>query len=70
MLVLAERIRIGKVEKPIPNIKDKKTYVLHIKNINQALKYELQFGKVYWVIRFEQRYCIKSYIMLNTKLRK
>ena len=70
VLVLAERMRIEKVEKLIPNLKGKKAYVLHIKNLNQALKYGLQLGKVYWVIRSEQRYCMKSCIMLNTKLRE
>ena len=31
---LAERTKIGKVEKQVPNLKDKKTYVVHIKSLN------------------------------------
>ena len=60
---LAERIKIGKVKKLITNLKDKERYVEHIQNPSQALK------MVNRVIRSEQSYRMKSYIMLNNKLR-
>ena len=60
---LAERIKIGKVKKLITNLKDKERYVEHIQNLSQALK------MVNRVIRSEQSYRMKSYIMLNNKLR-
>ena len=66
---LAERMKIGKVEKLVPNLKDKKTYVVHIKSLNQALKHGLKPKKVHRVIRFEQSSWMKPYIMMNTKLR-
>ena len=66
---LAERMKIGKVEKLVANLKDKKTYVVHIKSLNQALKHGLKLKKVHLVIRFKQSNWMKPYIMLNTKLR-
>ena len=32
-----ERMKIGRVEKLVPNLKDKKGYVVHIKALDQAL---------------------------------
>ena len=32
---IAEKTKIGKVEKLVPHLKDKKTYAVHIKNLNQ-----------------------------------
>ena len=66
---LADRLKIGKVEKLVPNPKDKKTYVVRIKSLNQALKHGLILKKVHRVIRFEQSNWTKPYIMLNTRLR-
>ena len=67
---LADRLKIGKVEKLVPNLKDKKTYVVRIKSLNQALKHGLILKKVHRVIRFEQSNWTKPYIMLNTRLRR
>ena len=49
---LVERIKIGKVEKLVPSLKDKNTCVVHTKNLNEALKHGLKLKKVHWVIRF------------------
>ena len=62
-------MKIGKVEKLVPNLKDKMTYVVHIKKLDLELKHSLRLGKVHKVIRFEQIYSMKPYIMLNTRLR-
>ena len=51
---LIERIKIGRVEKLVPNLKDKKGYVVHIKALDQALKQGLKFEKVHRVIEFQQ----------------
>ena len=51
---LVERMKIGRVEKLVPNLKDKKTYVVHIKSLNQAVKHGLKLKKVHRVIRFKQ----------------
>ena len=67
---LTERMKIGRVEKLVPNLKDKKGYVVHIKALDQALKHGLKLKKVHRVIEFQQSRWMKAYIMLNTRLRK
>ena len=67
---LAERMQIGSGQKLVPNLKDKKEYVVQIKALNQALKQGLKLKKVHRVIEFRQSKWIKAYIMLNTRLRK
>ena len=53
----------------MPNLKGKKTYVRHIKRLNQELMYSLKLKEVHRVIIFEQSYWMKPYIMLNTRLK-
>ena len=67
---LTERMKIGRVEKLVPNLKDKKGYVVHIKALDQALKHGLKLKKVHRVIEFQQSRWMKAYIMLNNRLRK
>ena len=57
-------------ENLVPNLKDKKRYVVHIKAFNHALKHGLKLKKVHLVIEFQQNRWMKAYIMLNTRLRK
>ena len=64
---LAERMKIGKVEKLVPNLNDKKGYVVHIKTLNRALKHGLKFKKVHRVIEFQHCNWMKAYIILNTR---
>ena len=54
LLFLAERMKIGREEKLVPNLRDKKGYVVHIKTLNQALKHGLKLKKVHRVIEFQQ----------------
>ena len=42
---LTERMKIGRVEKLVPNLKDKKGYVVHIQALDQALKHGLKLKK-------------------------
>ena len=70
MPFLVERMKIGSEEKLVPNLKNKNGYVVHIKALNKALKYGLKLKKVHRVIEFQQSKWMKTYIMLNTKLRK
>ena len=60
LLFLAERMKMGKEEKLVPNLKDKKGYVVHIKALNKALK--LMVDRV---IEFQQFKWMKAYIMLK-----
>ena len=66
---LTERMKIGREEKLVPNLEDKKGYVVQINALNQALKHGLKLKKVHRVIEFQHSQWMKAYIMLNAKLR-
>ena len=51
--LLVERMKIGREEKLVPNRRDKKGYVVHIKKLNHALKYVLKLKKVHRIIEFQ-----------------
>ena len=59
-----------KVEKPVANLHDKTVYVIHIRNLEQALNHGSVLKKVHRVITFNQNAWLKSYIDMNTDLRK
>ena len=63
-------MEIGRVKKLVPNLKDKKIYVVHIQNLNQTLKHGLKLKKVHQLIRLKSSCWMKLFIMVNTtKLR-
>ena len=64
---MCEKMVINKIEKLIPNLYDKRNYVVHIKVLNQALKQGLILDKVHRVIEFNQSAWLKPYIDLNTQ---
>ena len=51
---LPERMKIEKVEKLVANLHDKTEYVIHIRNLKQALNHGLVLKKVRKVIKFNQ----------------
>ena len=55
-------MRIEKVEKLVANLHDKTEYVLHIRNLIQALV----LNKIYKRIKFNQNVWLKPYIDMNT----
>ena len=67
---LVEKVKIKRVEKLVPNLKDKKRCKAHIKALDQALRHGLKLKKVHRVTEFQQSRWMKAYIMLNTRLRK
>ena len=67
---LPERKKVNKVEKLICSIEDKEKYVIHIRALKQALNYWLVLRKIHRVIQFKQKAWLKSYIDMNTELRK
>ena len=64
-----EKITIGKVEKLVPNLNNKKNYVLHHESLKLYLKHGLKLTKIHKGITFEERAFMKSYIDLNTDMR-
>ena len=67
---LPERMKIEKVEKFVANLHNKTEHIIHIRNLKQALNNRLVLKKVHKVIKFNQNAWLKSYIDINTGLRK
>ena len=64
-----EQIEVNKVEKLIPNLRDKEKYVLHYENLKQYLDLGLELTCIHRGIKFEESEWLKPYIDMNTKLR-
>ena len=64
-----ERIEVNKVEKLIPNLNDKKKYVLHYENLNIYESLGLKITEIHRGIKFEESAWLESYIDLNTDQR-
>ena len=62
--------KLDKVKALVCDIQDKEKYVVHIRALKQALNYGLVLKRVHRVIKFNQRAWLKSYIDMNTELRK
>ena len=64
-----ERLKIGGVEKLIPNLWDKKKYIVHHENLKLYLELGLKVKKIHRGIKFREEPWMRSYIELNTSLR-
>ena len=64
-----EGMTIGKVQKLIPNLKDKEKYVLHYRNLQLYLKLGLKLKKIHRALEFLQSKWLESYIAFNTQKR-
>ena len=64
-----ERLKIGNVEKLIPNLWDKEKYIVHHENLKLYLELGLKINKIHRGIKFREEPWMKSYIALNTRLR-
>ena len=66
---MCEGIEINRVEKLVPNLRDKKSYIIHIRALAQALKHGLILDKIHRVIEFDQSAWMKPYIDFSSQLR-
>ena len=64
-----EGMTIGKVEKLIPNLRDKEKYVLHYRNLQLYLKLGLKLKKIHRALEFSQSKWLEPYIAFNTQKR-
>ena len=64
-----EQIEVNKINKLIPNLRNKKKYVIHYKNFKQYLSLGLKLTRVHRGIKFEESQWLEKYITLNTELR-
>ena len=68
--VCAEKIITkNKIEKLIPNLRNKHNYVIHYRKLLQCLELGLKLKRIHRGIRFEESEWMKPYIDKNTKLR-
>ena len=63
-------MKTEKVKELVANLHGKIEYVIHIRNLKQALNRALIFLKVNGVIKLNQNAWLKSYIDMKTDLRK
>ena len=62
-------IKVGRVKKLVPNLKPKKNYILHYKNLKQYLDLILKATKVHRALEFDQSPWLKTCIDFNTQKR-
>ena len=67
---LPARMKIDKCSKLVCNLYDKKSYVVHIRSLKQALNHRLILKKVHRVIKVDQEAWLKPHIDMNTELRE
>ena len=65
---LPEIKRVNKVKKHVANLHDKKEYIIHIRNLKHSLNHGFENNSQ--VVKFNQKTWLKSYIDMNTELRK
>ena len=58
-------MKIEKVEKLVANLCDKNEYVIHIRNLEQALNYRLVLKQMHRIIKSNQKVWLKPHINMN-----
>ena len=66
---MCERTEFNGLKKLVPNLRDKKNCVIHIRALDQALRHGLLLECIHRVIEFNQSNWMKPYIDFNTQLR-
>ena len=69
LTISTQKKKVEKVKKLICSIEDKEKYVIHVRDLKQALNHGLKPKKVHRVSKFNQRAWLKPYIDMNTELR-
>ena len=57
--MLQQKWGIKKLEELVTNLHDKSEYVIHIRNLKQALNHELISKKIHWIIKFKWKGWLK-----------
>ena len=60
-------IKVGGVNKLVPNLRDKIKYVVHRKNLQYYLSLGMKLMKVHRILKFKQSNWLKEYIEFNTE---
>ena len=62
-------IKVGEVNKLIPNLKDKNNYVIHYRNLQMYKSLGMKVVKIHRVLKFSKTDWLKDFVMFNTKKR-
>ena len=65
-----ENIEVNGVKKLIPNLRNKTNYIIHYRALKQYLRLGLKLIQIKRVVEFDQSAWMKSYIDLNTDMRR
>ena len=63
-------IKIGSVNKLVPNLVNKSKYVLHYKNLQLCISLVMKLVSVHRILKFKQSDWLKKYIDFNADKRK
>ena len=66
---MCDGMEINHVEKLVPNLHNKRNYVIHIRALDQALSHRLCLERIHQTIEFDQSAWMKTYIDFNTQFR-
>ena len=64
------RIKIGGVNKLVPNLRNKSKYVVHYRNVHLYLSLGIKLSKVHRILKFKQSDWLKKYLDFNTDKRR
>ena len=63
-------IKVGGMNKLVPNLRDKVKYVVHYRNLQYYLSLGMKLIKVHRILKFKRSNWLKEYIEFNTEKRK
>ena len=63
-------IKVGEVNKLIPNLGNKKNYVIHYRNLQLYISLGMKVTKVHKILKFKQSDWLKKFVDFNTEKRK
>ena len=67
---LLENKSVINITKLVPNLMDKKKYVVHYRNLHLYLSLGMKLKKVHRILEFNEKLWMEPYIRLNKELRK